>query len=202
MSNSQNFLNVLIILSLPFQFSFHLNYYIVNSKNIQHDWDYTKISNFQLEVSERITSYFAAISSIIWIFASYKIRKRRLPIMINFIIGGVVWLLYILINDETLWLAIILRAINGILLGFFQSVHISFMMHFVEKDLTCFHGCLIQFTMFLSLCTLYILTYNLPWIPVCIILSVQSFAFAGLIWLVVRLRGATGTSPFAPTYRF
>ncbi|KAK8886534.1 glucose import [Tritrichomonas musculus] len=184
MGNPRDFLSVLIILSLPLQFSFLLNFYTNTESDIQKNWDMSKISDLQLDIANRISTYFASASAIVTIFLSYKFKKRRLPITINFIIEGIVWLVYLAISDKLIWLVIVLRAINGILLGFFHSVHISYIMHFAEKESLGHHGCLVQFAMFLSLCFLNFLTFAVSWRTLAVILSIQSFLFAGLIWLV------------------
>ncbi|KAK8883288.1 glucose import [Tritrichomonas musculus] len=181
---SKNFSYVLIILSLPFQFSFHLNFYTIGALNIQTDLDFEKIPKYQLDIANKITTYFAAISAIMWIFISYKIKKRRFPISIMYMISGCVWLIYLAISVDNFWLTLFLRAINGIILGFFQSVHISYIMHFAEEKLRGFHGCLVQVSMFLSLSFLNAMVYAISWRIICIILSIQSFIFGGLIWLV------------------
>ena len=184
MGNARNFISVLIILSLPLQFSFQLNFYTNTASQIQKNWDFKKVSDLQLEIANRISTYFASASAVATIFLSYAVKKRRLPITINFIIAGIVWLVYLAISDELMWLVIVLRAINGILLGFFQSVHISYIMHFADKELLAHHGCLVQFSMFFSLCVLNFLIYAVSWKILAVILSIQSFLFAGLIWLV------------------
>lgn len=184
MSSSRNFIYVIIIISLPFQFSFQLNFYTTCSTKIQSTWNMNKVTSFKLNVVNKITTYFAAVSAIAWIFISYKIRKRRLAITINFILSGIVWLIYIAINDQLFWLLLVLRAMNGVFIGFFQSVGVSYMMHFADTEIVAFHGCLIQFSMFVSLCLLNFLNYAINWKILCVVMAVQSFLFGGTIWLV------------------
>lgn len=181
---SRNIAYVIVILSLPFQFSFQLNFYTIGAYKIKSNWNFEKLSQFQSNVADKITTYFGAFSAIIWIIVSYKVRKRRLIISIVFDVSSVIWLIYIATSDNNLWLIIILRAINGILLGFFQTVHISYIMYFAEENLYGFFGCLVQVSMFLSLSLLYLMFYAIQWKTVCIILAIQSFLFSGLIWLI------------------
>lgn len=181
---SRNFAYVLVLLGLPFQFSFQFNFYTVGAQNIQMDWNLDNISSFQLKVANKITTYFAAFSAIIWIILSYKIRKRRLIISIVFFTSSVVWLVNIAINDKLFWLVITIRAINGIFIGFFQTVHISYIMHFAEDNLFGFYGCLIQVSMFFSLSLLNVFVHALRWQIICVILAIQSFLFGGLIWTI------------------
>lgn len=182
--NIRFFIYTIIILSLPFQFSFQLNFYGTAQYKIEEGWDFSKISSNQIEISNKITTYAAAIFAIVSIFVSYKIQKRRLPICIMFIVNAIVFIFYLMINDNNFVLVLILKFFNGVLLGFFQSVHISYLMHFVDEEYIAFNGCLVQFSMFLSLILVEILTYLIHWKMICVIIIVQSFLFAGLIWIV------------------
>ena len=161
-----------------------MNFYSNCQSKIENNWDHSKISQIQVDISNKVTTCFASISAILSILISYKVRKRRLLITINFVISGIVFLFYLLVNENSYWLVIVLRGINGISLGFFQSVHISYIIHFASGDSLAFHGCLIQFAMFLSLIILNLMIYALSWKVIVAIISVQSFAFSGLIWIV------------------
>lgn len=132
--------------------------------------------------------YSATISPICYIFISYKIKKRRLSISLFYILSGIIWLIYIAINQNNLWLSILLRCLNGIILGFFQSAQMSYMMHFSEEKLHGFHGSLVEVAITLSISLLNVLFYAVQWRIVAVILSVQSFLFGGLIWLVPEYR--------------
>lgn len=197
MPNIRYFIYVIVLLSLPFQFSFHMNFYSTASSKIEKNWDFSKITKLQIDISNKITTYTAAISAILTIFISYKIHNRRIPICICFLLSGIVFLVYLSVDDSIYWLVILLKAINGIFLGFFQSVHISYIMNFADRESLAFHGCLVQFTMFLSLIILNLLIFACSWKVVTIILAVQSFLFAGLIWFVpeIRIQSKSSANP-------
>lgn len=185
---SRNISYILIILSFPFQFAFHLCFFTYGVTDIQENWDFTKVSQPQLKAANLITKYSSAASSIVFIFVSYKVKKRRFLMSLLYIISGILWLIYMLINDSNLWLSILLRFLNGAALGFFQSAAMSYMMHFTEEKLYGFHGSLIEVAITLSISSLNVLFDLFHWKIVCVILSVQSFIFAGLIWLIPEYR--------------
>ena len=185
---SRNITYILIIFGLPFQFAFHLCFFTYGVSNIQANWDFNKISKSQLEIANLITKYTATISPICYIFISYKIKKRRLLISIFFLISGIIWLVYLAINDSNLWLSILLRCLNGIVLGVFQSAQMSYLMHFSEEKLHGFHGSLVEVGITLSISILNLLFYAFSWKIVSVILSIESFIFSGLIWLIPEYR--------------
>lgn len=181
---SRSFIYILIILSFPLQFGFHLNYFTHGSSDIQSGWDFSKISPFLLDVTNRITNYFGAVTTIIFIFVNYKIKKRRLQISIIYIISGIAWLMYIAVNDNNIWLSIVLRALDGIFIGFFQSSHISYLMHFSSEKLFGFHSSFIEVAITLAISLLNIMFLVIHWKIIAVILSIQSFLFGGLIWFI------------------
>lgn len=180
---SRNFAYIMIILSFPLQFGFHLNFFTHGSSEIEAGWD-NKVSPFLLDVANRITNYLGAISSIAFIFINYKFKKRRILISIIYVVSGITWLIYMAVNEHNIWLSIVLRAFNGIFIGFFQSSHISYMMHFSQEKLFGFHTSLIEAAITFSISILNIMFYAIPWKIISIILSIQSFLFGGLIWLI------------------
>lgn len=182
--NSRHLIYIIIICGLPFQFSFELNFYGAAQSQIEKDWDYSKLSKYQIEIHGKMTTYVSTICSILSIFLSYKMKKRRLPISIMYLASGVIWIFHMVIGKDDYALVLILKALCGVLLGFFHSVHISYMMHFVEKENLAFYGCLVQFSMFCSLVLVNILVYAVNWKLICLFISIQSFLFAGLIWIV------------------
>ena len=181
---SRTFAYIIIILSFPLQFGFHLNYFTHGASDIQSNWDYSHVSSFLLDVTSRITNYFGAVSSIIFIFINYKMKRRRLLITIMYILSGIVWLLFLAVNDRNIWLSIILRAFNGIFIGYFQSSHMSYMMHFSQEKLFGFHSSLVEVFITIAISLLNLMFYAIPWKIIAVILALQSFIFAGLIWLV------------------
>ncbi|KAK8857792.1 glucose import [Tritrichomonas musculus] len=181
---SRNLLYILIILSFPLQFVFHNIFFTHGAASIQSNWDFSKISKFQLDFANNVTGYMAAASSLIFIFVSYRIKKRRIFISILYLLSGVIWLVYLAINDKNLWLLILLRTINGVFIGFFQSAEISYMMHFSQEKLFGFHGSLIEVSITLAISLLNVMFYSIDWKIISIILSIQSFAFGGLIWMI------------------
>lgn len=181
---SRNFAYIIIILSFPLQFGFHMNFFTHGSSDIQSSWDLNKVSPFLLDVANRITNYFGAVTSIIFIFINYKIKRRRLVVTILYIFSGITWLVYLAVTDSNIWLSIVLRATNGFFLGYFQSSHISYMMHFSQEKLYGFHTSLIEVTIALSISILNVMLYLIHWKIVAVILSIQSFIFGGLFWLI------------------
>ena len=184
---SRNFAYIIIILSFPLQFGFHMNFFTHGAPDIQSGWNMSKVSPFLLDVANRITNYFGAVFSVITIFINYKSKKRRLLITIMYSISGVIWLIFLAITDSNIWLSIVLRAFNGIFLGFFQSSYTSYLMHFSREKIFGFHTSLVEVTVALSISILNIMFYVMNWKIIAVILSVQSFMFGGLIWLVPEL---------------
>lgn len=181
---SRNISYILIILSFPLQFVFHNLFYSYGAPLIQSNWHFKTVTKIQLDVADLITKYVAAFSPFLFIFLSYRIKKRRMFMSILYIISGVIWLIYMVVNESIFWLIILLRIINGVFIGFFQSATISYIMHFSQEQLFGFHGSLIEVAITLSISLINLLFYALNWKIVAVILSVQSFLFAGLIWLI------------------
>lgn len=185
---SRNISYILIILSFPFQFAFHLTFFTYGSSSIQANWNFDTLSKKQLDIATQITKYSATISPLLFIYVSYKVKTRRLTMSIVYIISGIIWLIYLAITDTNLWLSILLRCLNGFCLGFFQSAHMSYMMHFSEEKFHGFHGSMVEVAITLSISITNLLLFGMHWKIVSIIISVQSFIFGGLIWLVPELR--------------
>lgn len=181
---SKNISYILIILSFPLQFVFHNLFYNYGAPSIESNWNFSNVSQIQLDVANLITKYVAAFSPFLFIFISYKIKKRRMFMSVLYIIGGIIFLIYLVINEKLVWLIILLRIINGVLIGFFQSATISYMMHFSQEKLFGFHGSMIEVAITLAISLLNLLFYAMQWKIVAILLSVQSFIFAGLVWLL------------------
>lgn len=185
---SRNLLYILIVASLPFQFAFHLSFFSYSAPLVQADWILDKKAKKLLDVANLITKYTAAISPICYIFISYKIKNRRLLISILFLISGIIWLVYLAINQNNLWLSILLRCLNGLILGVFQSAQMLYLMHFSEEKLHGFHGSFVEVAITLSISILNILLSCIHWKIVSVIISVQSFIFGGLIWLIPEVK--------------
>ncbi|KAK8852976.1 glucose import [Tritrichomonas musculus] len=184
MNFTKNICYIIVILSFPLQFVFHNLFYSYGVPSIQKNWDMSHVSKTQLDVANIITKYCAAFSPLAFIFISYKIKKLRKFMSILFFIGGVIFLLYLPINEHIVWFIIILRILNGILVGFFMSATIAYLMHYSINGIHGFNGSLIEVAITLGICITELMFYVIPWKIVGVLFSVQSFLFGGLIWLV------------------
>ena len=182
MINSKNFVYVLIYLMIPCQFSFTQNYYSSAKSLMQSSFDPWLSDKLDTEAGN-ITNYVGCVAAIASIFIFYAVRKIRIVISINYFLSGVLFLLYLAISQNSLWVILLLRALQGIVLSIFQSIMILCIFSFANEETYGFFGCLVQTFMFFSLVILYLLCNWCSWQVVVIVLAIENFVNAGVIWL-------------------
>lgn len=146
-----------------------------------------KVPQIQIDFSRYILNGSATISSIASIFIYYKIKKRKRMISIGFIINSIVYFCYLIVNENRYWVSILLRIMNGIFLGFFNTISISYLFHFVLVDYESFYGYLIQTIMFFGIVFISLILSVASWEILAIILGIQCLLISGLIWIVPEL---------------
>lgn len=188
MSLNINSAYILLLLCLPLQFNLFTDSWDLIIDDMVKGWkDKKEISYYQKYFGKKATLYAGTISSFLLIFIFYKINKTKLIISITFLCNAITWLIYFLMNEKKIYIAYILRSLQGIYLACFHVLSLPYMMNFIIFSKKCFCGCLIQFSMFLGLFFINLLFVYLSWKDVVIILFVISLIFSGLIWLVPEL---------------
>ena len=111
----KNSASILILLSLPFQFNIITDTYGSLHSEMLKKWPNGKdLSYYQNYFATKSTYYVCLISSISFVFIFYRYKKMRLILSIGFICNSITWLLYLAVNENTFYLLIVLRGIQGI----------------------------------------------------------------------------------------
>ncbi|KAK8887589.1 glucose import [Tritrichomonas musculus] len=184
---NRNIYNVLIILLLPIQYSFQTDLYTNLLLILESKWKTENKSIILIYAIKFSVNIAAIVFGIAGIFIYYRIRNRKLFISIGFIINSIVYFSYFCINEERLWVLIILRTFNGIFLGLFDSITIFYLYHFVSSNYQAFFGYLIQTVMFLGLVLMSLILYALRWQYLVVILGIQCLLISGLIWIIPEI---------------
>ena len=193
--------DIILVLFLPFQFQFLHDFYLQALENVQAKSTDFNVPFSQTEAAVRIFFAAATVSSVISVFVYYRIKKRRLFLSICFMVNAVVWLAYLGFNEKKFWLAIFLRICNGIFVGIFHTISISYLFSFIYNEYVGFYGYLIQTVMFLALVIVYLLFSFLDYKPIAVIFAIQDLILAGLIFFLpevqVPFKRITGDYIFA-----
>ena len=179
--------NVIIVLLIPFQFQFLHDFYLQALENIQAKSINFNVPFSQTEAANRVFFASATVSSIISVFIYYKIKKRRLFLSICFVLNSIVWLTYLGFDEKHFWLAIILRICNGISVGIYHSISISYLFSFVYSEYVAFYGYHIQTVMFLSLVVVYALFSYVDYKMIAIVFAIQDLVLSGLIFFLPEI---------------
>lgn len=179
---------ILVLLSVPLQFNLITDSIDLIIGDMKKEWtEKTELTYYQNYFAKKATIYVGCISSIISIFVFYRVRKLRLILSVLFFCSGITWLIYYAMNENRIHLLFIIRSIQGIYLGFFQTASIPFIMNFSKDHNKCFCGCLIQFSMFCGLFLMNLFFNFFRWNVVILIFCFLSLTFSGLIWLVPEI---------------
>lgn len=179
---------VLILLSLPFQFNLITDSYNILKVEMAKEWKSGReLTYYENYFAEKITYYVGIVTAILLVFIYYKVRRMRLIISVGFFLNAVVWLFYLIEDENHVYILILVRGLQGIFLSLFQMSHCIYILHFVNPDMKCFFGGLFQGTMFTGLLFLNILFYSVNWRAVIVICSIQSILFSTTIWLVPEI---------------
>lgn len=179
---SSSFHHILIALLIAMQYPFETDFFGTALPLMQAGWKTDNVPSIQISAAQYGINCMTFFSSIISVFVYYKVKKRRLLISILFFFNAITNFCYLAVNEDTFWLAILLRLMNGIFLGFFHSIIVFYLYRFVTNIYYNFYGYLIQTVMFLGLVIIGLLFSFLHWTMVAIILAVQYILLAGLIW--------------------
>lgn len=184
----RNAASIIIILTLPFQFNIITDSYNILKVEIPKEWKTDrKLTYYEDYFAEKITYYVGIVTAIFLVFIYYKIRKMRIIISLGFFFNSAVWLIYLITDENHVYIFIVVRGLQGIFLSIFQMSHCIYILHFVNYENVCFCGGLFQGTMFTGLLFLSFLFYCVKWRVVVIIISIQSLIFCGLIWFVPEI---------------
>ncbi|KAK8892487.1 glucose import [Tritrichomonas musculus] len=188
MGFDKNAASILIILSLPFQFNIITDSYTIMKDEIPKGWKTGRqLSYYEDYFAEKITYYVGMVAAICFAFLYYKVCKMRLIISLGFIFNAIIWLIYLAVSENRVYVFIIVRGLQGITLALFQMSHCVYQFHFANQDSLCFCGGLIVSAMFVGLFFLNLIFYCCNWRPAAVICAIQSLLFAGLIWLVPEI---------------
>lgn len=179
---------IIVVLFMPFQFHFLHDFYLQALENVKAKSLNFNISDSLLEATENVLFPAATVSSIISVFLFYKIKKRRLFLSICLLLNAIVWLVYLAFDEKRFWLAICLRICNGISIGIFHTISISYLFSFIYNDYVAFYGYLIQAVMFLSLTIVYVLFSFIEYKTIAVIFAIQDLLVAGIIFFVPEVQ--------------
>ena len=156
--------SIIILLTLPFQFNLITDSYGILKVEIPKEWKTGReLSYYEDYLAEKITYYVGIVTAIILVFIYYRIRRMRIIISFGFFFNSVVWFIYLITDENHVYIFIFVRGLKGIFLSIFQMSHCVYILHFVSQENVCFCGGLFQGTMFTGLLFLNFIFYCVKW---------------------------------------
>ncbi|KAK8836448.1 glucose import [Tritrichomonas musculus] len=167
------------------EFGFTLNFSglpIEDLKKQYPDWDYHK--------DERLISYFSNFASLFGAIGGFAIRllfhfiSGRKCLFTFHLINSVIWLLYFLLTPELLYVGIILRSIQGIIVGGSASLTPIMMTNLSPEDTVGMVGCLNQFGIVLGMIIFSVVGTFASFQMLATIAAIVGATFCGLVCIV------------------
>jgi MFS family permease len=121
---------------------------------------------------------------------------RRTFFFANAVYGTIVWLLFLAVHDNNLWLSIVLRALSGVSIGAFSALVPLYLVELSPRESTGFFGTLNQLGIAIGFFLVYIIgTSKLAWHGLAGIGASITGLLSVLIWFVPESPALTEQLP-------
>ena len=166
------------------QFGFSLTFYSFVVSGLQNEypnWDTEKDNNL-ITYFNTFTALFASIGGVIIHFL-LLVLKRRIVVFIYSFVSLVIWLLFLVVRPDIFYVGVILRSLQGVIIGGFVTITPILMTEIAPDDETGRFGCMNQCGIAFGMCAMQFLGAFIQWRYLIVVAAVFSALYCILIWL-------------------
>ncbi|OHT08205.1 major facilitator superfamily transporter [Tritrichomonas foetus] len=146
---------------------------------------YPGLANYteEWDIFNNAPRFTAAAGSII--FYPFVVRfGRQLSISIAAFINGLLYLLILPVNENSMTYILVIRFLHGFIWGYMSALTLVYLIETSPSNSYSFTGCMHQFFNVFGICLNNVLAAFCDFRNLAIVCSIISFVFSGLVWLI------------------